>query len=163
MVRCSGPHSFSAAASVFCREVFYAGGAATPPLAAMLRGGGRGGQLRVKLYVSLLWLCAAAPYEANLPARAWAALLGLADHETRGVRRIHEAIRDLHDRKLITVRDRGGMPSVLGLLDENAGQPSLHPALDRLQHASAPRCRAGATAPPPVLPDPIEFLDRGLR
>lgn len=33
--------------------------------------------------------------------------------------RIHEAIRDLHERKLITVRDRGGMPSVLGLLDEN--------------------------------------------
>jgi hypothetical protein len=113
----------------FVSTVFYAGGTATPSLAAMLRGGGRGGQLRVKLYISLLWLCAAAPYEASLPARAWAALLGLADHETRGVRRIHEAIRDLHDRKLITVRDRGGMPSILGLLDENGGgEPYIPPS-----------------------------------
>lgn len=113
----------------FVSTVFYTGGAATPPLAALLRGGGRGGQLRVKLYISLLWLCAAEPYEASLPARAWAALLGLADHETRGVRRIHEAIRDLHERKLITVRDRGGMPSVLGLLDENAtGEPYIPPS-----------------------------------
>ena len=113
----------------FVSTDFYTGGTATPPLAAMLRGGGRGGQLRVKLYISLLWLCSAAPYEASLPARAWAALLGLADPEGRGVRRIHEAIRDLHERKLITVRDRGGMPSVLGLLDENAtGEPYTPPS-----------------------------------
>jgi hypothetical protein len=113
----------------FVSNAFYAGEAATPPLAALLRGGGRGGQLRVKLYISLLWLCAAEPYEASLPARAWAALLGLTDHETRGVRRIHEAIRDLHERRLITVRDRGGMPSVLSLLDENAtGEPYIPPS-----------------------------------
>jgi hypothetical protein len=113
----------------FVSTVFYTGGAATPPLAALLRGGGRGGQLRLKLYISLLWLCAAEPYEASLPARAWAALLGLADHETRGVRRIHEAMRDLRERELITVRDRGGMPSVLGLLDENAtGEPYAPPS-----------------------------------
>jgi hypothetical protein len=113
----------------FVSTVFYTGGSATPPLAALLRGGGRGGQLRLKLYISLLWLCAAEPYEASLPARAWAALLGLADHETRGIRRIHEATRDLRERELITVRDRGGMPSVLGLLDENAtGKPYAPPS-----------------------------------
>jgi len=113
----------------FVSSAFYTGDAATPPLAALLRGGGRGGQLRVKLYVSLLWLCSAAPFEASLPARAWAALLGLADPEVRGVRRIHEAIRDLQERNLITIRDRGGMPNVLGLLNENAtGEPYTPPS-----------------------------------
>lgn len=100
-----------------------------PPLAALLRGGGRGGQTRVKLYLSLLWVCTAAPYEASYPARAWAALLGLEDHEGKGARRIHEAIRDLADRRLITAQDRGGRPSALRLLDESgSGEPYVPPS-----------------------------------
>ncbi|OLM28250.1 hypothetical protein Ae717Ps2_6589c [Pseudonocardia sp. Ae717_Ps2] len=52
-----------------------------PPLAQLLSsgrtgGGGRGGQLRVKLYLSLLWICAAAPYETVRPGRAWPACSG---------------------------------------------------------------------------------------
>jgi hypothetical protein len=94
-------------------------------MARLLRGGGRGGQLRLKLYLSLIWLSAKEPYDSDLPARAWASLMGLADHETRGVRRVQEAIRDLQDQSLITVRDRGGQPSVLTLLNEN-GQGELY-------------------------------------
>lgn len=103
----------------FVSTVFYAEGT-VPPLAALLRGGGRGGQTRLKLYLSLLWLCAKAPYEADLPARAWAALLGLQDHDNRGTRRVHAAVRDLQAHNLITVRDRGGHPNVLRLLSEHA-------------------------------------------
>src|SRR5690349_10721147 len=65
-------------------------GRVRPPMAELLSsttgsgGGGRGGQVRLKLYLSLLWVCAKAPYEAIRPARAWAALLGLEDIEGRG-------------------------------------------------------------------------------
>jgi len=113
-----------------------------PPLAGLLRGGGRGGQLRVKLYLSLLWVCTAAPYEAAYPARAWAALLGLEDPDNKGARRIQEAIRDLDDRKMISVRDRGGLPSVLTLLDEGGlGQAYTPPSksYNALRTSRAPR------------------------
>jgi hypothetical protein len=111
-----------------------------PPLALLLRGGGRGGQLRVKLYISLLWVCAAKPYETAYPARAWAALLGLDDHETKGVRRIHEALRDLVDHKLITVQDRGGLPSLVTLLQEDGSGADYEPpseVYNRLAQAKA--------------------------
>lgn len=100
-----------------------------PPLAALLRGGGRGGQLRLKLYLSLLWVCASEPFETSMPARAWAALLGLPDPDDRGVRRIHEATRDLRTKGLIQVRERGGHPNALVLLDESgSGEPYRSPA-----------------------------------
>lgn len=115
-----------------------------PPLAALVRGGGRGGQLRLKLYLSLLWVCASEPFEASMPARAWAALLGLPDPDDRGVRRIHEATRDLRDRELIQVRDRGGYPNALILLDESgSGEPYRSPAslYNQLRNVQANRDR----------------------
>jgi len=44
-----------------------------PPLARLLSGaegggGGRGGQLRAKLYLSLLWICAKQPYDVARPS-----------------------------------------------------------------------------------------------
>lgn len=81
-------------------------------------GGGRGGQVRLKLFLSLLWVCAKEPYEVARPARAWAALLGLEDIDTRGARRIHAAIRDLEERGLIRTREQGGKPTVLSPLSE---------------------------------------------
>ncbi|MEU8258546.1 hypothetical protein AB0C06_30250 [Micromonospora inaquosa] len=117
-----------------------------PPLAALLRGGspggaggGRGGIVRVKLYLSLLWVCAAAPYRAAYPARSWAALFGLPDHDTKGVRRIHEATRDLADHKLITVQDRGGQPSMLTLLDESGTGAEYTQPADSYAKLSAKR------------------------
>jgi hypothetical protein len=94
-----------------------------PPLAQLLSssttgGGGRGGQLRLKLYLSLLWVCAAPPYEAIRPARAWAALLGLEDPEGRGTRRIQETLRELQERKLVRLRDRGGLPNAVTVLSD---------------------------------------------
>ena len=82
-------------------------------------GGGRGGQVRVKLYVSLLWVCAKAPHEVSRPARAWAALLGLPDPSAKGARRIHQAFADLEDRGFVSVRSRGGLASEITLLNED--------------------------------------------
>ncbi|MEU3649435.1 hypothetical protein AB0E59_39095 [Lentzea sp. NPDC034063] len=94
-----------------------------PPMAQLLSsassgGGGRGGQLRLKLYLSLLWVCAAAPYEAVRPARAWAALLGLDDPGGRGTRRVQETMRELQERNLVRLRDRGGLPSGITVLSD---------------------------------------------
>ncbi|GAB3866285.1 hypothetical protein GCM10029963_78450 [Micromonospora andamanensis] len=132
------------------RNVFVSAlGDEVPPLAALLRGGGRGGVVRVKLYLSLLWVCAAAPYQASYPARAWAALLGLPDYETKGVRRIHEATRDLMDHQFIVAQDRGGQPSLLTLLDESgAGEIYLPPSdsYNNLAARKAPSTSCNATA-----------------
>lgn len=94
-----------------------------PPMAQLLSsgatgGGGRGGQLRLKTYLSLLWVCAAPPYEAIRPARAWAALLGLEDPEGSGTRRIQETMRELQERRLVRIRDRGGAPNGVTVLTD---------------------------------------------
>lgn len=105
-----------------------------PPLARLLSagptgGGGRGGQLRVKLYISLLWICAAAPYETVRPGRAWAGLLGLDDPENNGARRVQAAMRDLQARKMVTTRDRGGWATaVTPLIEHGTGKPYSSPS-----------------------------------
>lgn len=106
------------------------------PLARLLSaesgsgGGGRGGQVRAKLYVSLLWVCAKEPYDVARPARAWAALLGLPNLETHGVRRIQEAFRELADRNLIVLEERGGQPSRVIVLNEKGDGAPFQPASD---------------------------------
>ena len=107
-------------------------GRSRPPLAELLNstkgaGGGRGGQVRLKLFLSLLWVCAKEPYEAIRPARAWAALLGLDDVETNGVRRIHSAIRDLEERDLVRVRERGGQASAIRPLSDRGSGRKYEP------------------------------------
>ncbi|WP_315093262.1 hypothetical protein [uncultured Cellulomonas sp.] len=103
------------------------------PLATLLSGpesggGGRGGQLRVKLYLSLLWICAKKPYDVARPARAWAALLGLPDHEGSGVRRIQQAFRDLESRGFIQLQEQGGRPSNAVLRSERGDGTAFVPA-----------------------------------
>jgi len=106
-----------------------------PPLARLLNsaetgGGGRGGQLRVKLYISLLLVCAKKPYGVARPARAWAALLGLDDIDGKGVRRIQDTLRDLADRQFIKLEDRGGLPSNVTVLSESGDGSPFIPAPD---------------------------------
>ncbi|WP_239338061.1 hypothetical protein [Frankia sp. CiP3] len=105
-----------------------------PPLAHLLSasstgGGGRGGQLRLKIYLSLLWVCAAPPYAAIRPARAWAGLLGLDDPEGHGARRVQEAMRDLQNRRMVSIHDRGGHASaVTPLIELGTGKPYMSPS-----------------------------------
>lgn len=106
-----------------------------PPLAQLLSGsptggGGRGGQLRLKLYLSLLWVCAAAPYEAIRPGRAWAGLLGLDDPEKHGARRVQEAFRDLQQRGMVQIRDRGGNASGVTVLSDFGTAGPYQPPAD---------------------------------
>lgn len=87
------------------------------PLARMLRGG-RGGSVRLRLYLSYLWLGAAPPHELTYPARAWAELLDLDDPEGAGARRIADAVRWLEKNEFITVTNRAGAPNVVRLLSD---------------------------------------------
>lgn len=43
------------------------------PLARLLRGG-RGGAVRLKLYMAMLWMAAKEPHDVTFPDRAWAEL-----------------------------------------------------------------------------------------
>lgn len=80
------------------------------PAALMLRGG-RGGEVRLKLYLSLLWFAASPPHDATYPARAWAALLGLEDPDGNGARRINDAFAWLDERHFIRLERLPGRPS----------------------------------------------------
>ncbi|WP_159620299.1 hypothetical protein [Arthrobacter zhaoguopingii] len=90
-----------------------------PPLAELVRRGGRGGGVIVKLYLALVWRCSGGDFDTDISARVWASLLGLEDPNFKGARRIAKAIKTLEDCKLISVVPRRGEPSVITLLDES--------------------------------------------
>lgn len=87
------------------------------PLAQMLRGG-RGGQVRLKTYMSMLWLAAAPPHDVAYPARAWATLLDLPDPSGKGARRVNDAISWLEANHFVTVAAQAGLPNRVTLLNE---------------------------------------------
>lgn len=91
--------------------------AAPTPLAQMIRGG-RGGEVRLKTYLSMLFIAGAAPYDVSYPARAWATLLDLDKPETKGARRVNEAVSWLEANNFVTVANNPGQPSRVTLLNE---------------------------------------------
>ncbi|MFG1638593.1 hypothetical protein ACGFKX_27605 [Pseudonocardia alni] len=112
-----------------------------PPLARVLRGGrgGRGGDVRFRLYLSLLWLVRDEP-ELSFPARSWAALLGLDEPETKGARRIKDALRWLEDIDLVRLKRAAGHDSVVQVRDDaGTGEPYELPgsAYNRLRNDPA--------------------------
>ena len=113
---------------------------APPPMALLLRGG-RGGEVRLKLYLSILWFAANPPYDVTYPARAWASLLDLPDPERNGARRIGDALRWLGTRGLLDLERRPGVPTRAVLCDESGdGSPYRHPGevLTELQDQETP-------------------------
>jgi hypothetical protein len=87
-----------------------------PPLARMMRGG-RGGEVRLKLYLSLTLLAVRRPYDiTSKPGRAWAELLDLPDPDVNGARRIGDALNWLSDARLLHLVRRPGLPPDITLL-----------------------------------------------
>ncbi len=89
-----------------------------PPLARILRGG-RGGMVRLKLYLAILWIASGGDHTVTFPARAWAELLGLDEPATNGARRVTDAIAWLEAHQLIRASRQRGMPPDLVPLDES--------------------------------------------
>jgi hypothetical protein len=84
-----------------------------PPLARLLRGG-RGGEVRLKLYLCICLRATQAPYDIRRagPSRSWAQMLALPDPERNGARRIADALNWLDQAKLIKLQRRGGSPAI---------------------------------------------------
>lgn len=90
-----------------------------PPLAQLLRGG-RGGEVRLKLYLTMALLATKKPYEIRpIAGRTWASALGLPEPETRGERRIADAITWLADKQhpMVKVTRVPGSPPTVRLLN----------------------------------------------
>ena len=89
------------------------------PVAQLVGIGGRGGAVALKLYLALLWRCSAEPFDTDISARRWAALLSLPDPNGRGARRITDALRTLSDLQLVKLTPRRGESSIIQLLRED--------------------------------------------
>jgi hypothetical protein len=100
-----------------------------PPLALLLRGG-QGGEVRLKLYLTMLLLAVRPPYDIRepVPARSWAAALGIPDPENRGARRVGDAITWLAEHKFLETERRQGAPGAVRLLHSDlSGHPYARP------------------------------------
>ena len=111
-----------------------------PPLALMLRGG-RGGQVRLKLYLSYLWMQtdSTQPVPLAFPSQAWADLLGLSTSTDAGARRINEAQRWLERHGFITVEARPGHANRITVLEESGNGHRYTPpghAANRLRNTN---------------------------
>jgi hypothetical protein len=98
-----------------------------PPLAELLRGG-RGGEVKVKVFLSILWTATAAPYSVRRGARVWATLIGLTDPDGKGAARVNDALRTLTNENFLRSDRRPGKTAELTLLSElKTGAAYTHP------------------------------------
>ncbi len=94
------------------------------PLAKLLRTqdevGGKGGGLRISLLMSIIWICARAPYSTTRVAPYWAELLGREDPREEGARTIRDCLHELSDRGFIALRPEGSRIEIV--LKNESGQ-----------------------------------------
>ena len=105
------------------------GGSERAPLARMVSGG-RGGGVRLKLYLSLVLIATEPPHRIRdqIPARAWAEMLDLPDPEKNGARRISDALVWLDANKFLKAERQQGAPPRLALLSaDGSGRPFVRP------------------------------------
>lgn len=88
---------------------------------------GRGGDVRLKLLLSLLWVAGNPPYDVSYPARAWATLLDLRDPDKAGARRVSQAFQWLEAWLFVTVENQAGRPLRVTLLREDGSGSAYVP------------------------------------
>jgi hypothetical protein len=122
-----------------------AGQTGPTPLARLLRTqgdvGGKGGGLRVSLFLSLIWLCSKEPYTTTRQPAYWATLLGRGDPRGDGARAIRDCLKELRDRGTIKLTARGNRIEI-GLNAETSTSENPVPYLtpyDREPYISVPR------------------------
>ncbi|MFF2541661.1 hypothetical protein ACFVUY_03775 [Kitasatospora sp. NPDC058063] len=98
-----------------------------PPLARLVHGG-RGGAVRLRLYLCITMMATSAPYDLQRPptGSTWCRLLGLP--EDGGPRRVTSNLKWLADARLISLTRRWGGPPAITLLDPaGTGAPYVRP------------------------------------
>lgn len=92
-----------------------------PTLALLIRGG-HGGEVRLKLYLTLTMMATKAPFDLKKPrtSQAWSKLLGFP--QETGKRRIADAFNWLEDQKLIARERQAAKPARIALLDPSGRQ-----------------------------------------
>ena len=101
------------------------------PLASLIyAGGGRGGEVRLKLYLCITMMATQAPHDLKTPPtpKAWARLLALP--QTTGPRRVNSNLKWLESNGFIAFEPRVGAPAKIVLLSVGgAGEPYVRPSL----------------------------------
>lgn len=102
------------------------------PLARLIQqrdsyAGSPGGSVRLRLFVSLMWVCVQEPYDTTRPARFWASLLGLDDPDRAGARRIRAALKELEERHFVHLQPAGSSTRVTVLNERGDGTIYLPP------------------------------------
>ena len=109
-----------------------------PPLARFIRGG-RGGEVRLRLYLSITMMATRHPYDLSNPPSPnhWSELLALpAD---AGPRRVSSNIKWLGKNNFIRLTPRPGRPAVITLLDPSGGgEPYVRPMTQGRRYVGVP-------------------------
>jgi len=106
---------------------------------ARLVQGGRGGEVRLKLYLTITLMATKRPYDLQRPPspQRWAALLALTGHSTS--RRVSSNLRWLHLNKFIELTPRAGRLPLITLIDPIAGTgPYVRPIEQSLRYIGLP-------------------------
>jgi hypothetical protein len=99
----------------------------TPPLARAIRGG-RGGEVRLKVYLAILWIGSGGDHDVQFPASSFARLLALEEPYGNGARRVNDALKWLARERLIKLAHRPGREPIATLLsDDGSGEPYVVP------------------------------------
>lgn len=100
-------------------------------MAQLLRGG-RGGEVKLKVYLSALWVAVADPYDVSMPGSSWAQLVGLPDPRSRGAHRVNGALRKLVEANLLRAEAKPGQASRFFLLEETGTGRDYRPPGQRI-------------------------------
>jgi hypothetical protein len=100
-----------------------------PPLTRLMRGG-QGGEVRLKLYLTMSLLAVRAPFDLPaIPSRSWAEAFDLDEPGQNGARRVSDAIDWLADNKFLVSERRQGAPGPVRLLSQiGDGESYVRPA-----------------------------------
>jgi len=103
----------------------------TPRLARLIQGG-RGGEVRLKLYLTITMMATGYPHDLQRPPppNRWAQLLALTSPTAS--RRVSSNLRWLHSNKFIELTPRQGHPPLITLLDPaGSGGPYARPLVSQ--------------------------------
>jgi len=102
--------------------------------------GGRGGDVRLKLYITITMLAVGKKNEVtNTPASSWAQALGLPEPSGAGSRRVVAALRWLEQNKFIAVTRAAGRPFDIRLLDPmGTGRAYTRPNRGKARYVRVP-------------------------